>query len=109
MEKLGRNVSKKPQAGAMEKDTSSTEMEKVVKHRKKFKLVPIPGTESGRLQNWLQESVGSDLFIDPESQAAKMTDSQDEWFMVVRHPVDRLVSLCEAEKPLDPMEPNQCS
>ena len=94
----------------MEKDTSSTEMEKVVKHRKNFKLVPIPGTESGRLQNWLQESnVGSDLFIDAESQAAKMTDSQDEWFMVVRHPVDRLVSLCEAEKPLDPMEPNQCS
>jgi len=113
------------QAAIQKEDT--VEMEKVVKYKKKFKLVPIPGTESGRLQDWLQYNVG-DLFIDPRE--AKMTDSQaqngslaslqvrweralekaqetHEWFMVVRHPVDRLLALCRESQPFT-MEPNFC-
>ena len=83
--------------------------QKVVKYRKKFKLVPIPGTGSRKLQIWLQYNVGH-LLINPR-EAEKIAGSQAqevyEYFMVVRHPVDRLVSLCREYQPLV-LEPNQC-
>ena len=97
------------QAKAMQEYTVAMEMEKVVKYRKKFKLVPIPGTGSRKLEIWLQYNVGH-LLINPR-EAEKIAGSQAqevyEYFMVVRHPVDRLVSLCREYQPLV-LEPNQC-